>query len=165
MKIWAAGIRAPEFLKDLDGLETNRLNQLVVKDTLQTTRDEDIFALGDCASFIQPERNLPVPPRAQAAHQQANLLAKSLERKLLGKTLLKYNYKDYGSLITLSRYDVLGNLMGGVVSFMIEGKLARLVYISLYRLHQVALFGPFRAFLISISDFLTKRVKPRMKLH
>ena len=28
--VWAAGIKAPDFLKDLGGLETNRLNQLVV---------------------------------------------------------------------------------------------------------------------------------------
>ena len=34
-------MKAPEFLKDLDGLETNRINQLVVKETLQTTRDEN----------------------------------------------------------------------------------------------------------------------------
>lgn len=165
LKIWAAGIRAPEFLKNLNGLETNRINQLVVKPTLQSTRDANIFALGDCADCPQLKKEKPVPPRAQAAHQQANLLTHSLIRKLKGESLLEYHYKDYGSLITLSRYDVLGNLMGGVVSFMIEGKLARLVYISLYRLHQVALFGPFRAFLISISDFLTKKVKPRMKLH
>lgn len=49
IKVWAAGIKAPEFLKQLDGLEVNRINQLVVKQTLQTTEDENIFALGDCA--------------------------------------------------------------------------------------------------------------------
>ena len=32
----------------LDGLEVNRLHQLVVTETLQTTRDPDIFAIGDC---------------------------------------------------------------------------------------------------------------------
>ncbi|MGE5524696.1 MAG: NAD(P)/FAD-dependent oxidoreductase, partial [Rhodospirillaceae bacterium] len=40
LTVWAAGIKAPAFLAQLDGLETNRLNQLVVHDTLQTTRDE-----------------------------------------------------------------------------------------------------------------------------
>ena len=42
--VWAAGVKAPDFLKDLAGLETNRINQLVVRPTLQTTRDDDIFA-------------------------------------------------------------------------------------------------------------------------
>mgnify|MGYP006197517691 CR=1 FL=1 len=44
-KVWCAGIRAPDFLKDLDGLETNRINQLVVDQHLRTTRDENVFAV------------------------------------------------------------------------------------------------------------------------
>lgn len=165
LKIWAAGVQGPEFLKHLDGLEVNRLNQLIVKNTLQTTQDENIFALGDCACCLKSDGKTYVPPRAQAAHQQAKLLANSLARKLAGKSLLPYVYHDYGSLITLSRYDALGNLMGGVVSFMIEGKLARMVYISLYRQHQAVLYGYWRVMLIAISDFLTRKVKPRLKLH
>ncbi len=35
-------------MKDIAGLETNRINQLVVKPTLQTSRDDMIFAIGDC---------------------------------------------------------------------------------------------------------------------
>src|SRR4051795_12812077 len=46
--VWAAGIKAPNILKDIDGLETNRINQLVVTQVLQTTRDPNIFAFGDC---------------------------------------------------------------------------------------------------------------------
>jgi NADH dehydrogenase len=53
--VWAAGIKAPEFLKGIDGLETNRAHQLVVDTTLATTRDRDIFALGDCAACPWPE--------------------------------------------------------------------------------------------------------------
>lgn len=80
LKVWAAGIRAPGFLKDIDGLETNRINQLVVRPTLQTTRDDNIFAFGDCAACPQPGSDRNVPPRAQAAHQQASMLAQSLKR-------------------------------------------------------------------------------------
>ena len=48
--VWAAGIKAPDWLAALDGLEVNRGNQLVVTPALQTTRDPDIFAFGDCAA-------------------------------------------------------------------------------------------------------------------
>ncbi|MBL8526050.1 MAG: NAD(P)/FAD-dependent oxidoreductase, partial [Burkholderiales bacterium] len=82
--VWAAGVKAPDFLKDLDGLETNRINQLVVRDTLQTTRDERIFALGDCAACPLPDKEGNVPPRAQAAHQQASFLLKQLRRHIDG---------------------------------------------------------------------------------
>ena len=50
--VWAAGVRGPDVLKNLDGLEATSASQLVVRQTLQTTRDDDIFALGDCAYLI-----------------------------------------------------------------------------------------------------------------
>lgn len=70
LRIWSAGVKAHDFLKDLDGLETNRVNQLVVDRCLQTTRDPDIFAIGDCAAVPQPGSDRPVAPRAQAAYQE-----------------------------------------------------------------------------------------------
>src|SRR5207253_11158193 len=79
--VWAAGVKAPEFLKDIDGLEANRINQLVVQSTLQTTRDENIFAMGDCAACPWQDRPATsVPPRAQAGHQQASHLVKQIRR-------------------------------------------------------------------------------------
>ena len=69
--VWAAGVAAPTALAQLDGLEANRINQLVVEQTLRTTRDPAVFAIGDCAACPRPGMASPVPPRAQAAHQQA----------------------------------------------------------------------------------------------
>jgi len=167
LKVWAAGIRASSLLKDLDGLESNRINQLVVRPTLQTTRDDDIFAFGDCAACPLgdgSERN--VPPRAQAAHQQASLLAKSLVARLDGKPLGEYRYTDYGSLISLSRFSAVGNLMGNLMgSVKLEGWLARMFYISLYRMHQMALYGFTRTALMMIGDRIGRSTEPRLKLH
>src|SRR3954462_3523821 len=91
--VWAAGVKAPDFLKDIAGLETNRINQLVVKQTLQTTRDERIFAIGDCSACAWGERG-NVPPRAQAAHQQASHLYSQIPRYLQGEPLKPYRYRD-----------------------------------------------------------------------
>jgi len=166
LKVWAAGIKAPDFLKDIDGLETNRQNQLVVQQTLQTTRDDSIFALGDCASCPRPGYERPVPPTAQAAHQQASLLVRALARRLQGKPLRKYVYRDYGSLVSLSEYTTVGNLMGRLMGeIWIEGLVARILYRSLYRLHQRALFGGVRTLLLAIADFLTRPTRARTKLH
>ena len=167
LKVWAAGIRAPVFLKDLDGLESNRINQLQVRPTLQTTQDDDVFAFGDCAACPQPgndDRN--VPPRAQAAHQQASLLAKSLRLKISGQSLPEYRYRDYGSLISLSSFSAVGNLMGNLTgSVMLEGWLARVFYVSLYRMHQMALYGTLRTLLLMLSDRIGRSTEPRLKLH
>ena len=107
-----------------------------------------------------------VPPRAQAAHQQATHLARSLARRLRGEPLLEYRYRDYGSLISLSSFSAVGNLMGNLTGdVMLEGRLARWFYISLYRLHQMALYGPFRTLLLMLSDRLGRSTEPRLKLH
>ena len=166
LKVWAAGIQAPPFLRDLAGLETNRLNQLVVQPTLQTTRDANIFALGDCAACPQPRTDKPVPPTAQAAHQQAALLVKSIRCRLRGRPLPVFTYRDRGSLVSLSHYTTVGNLMGNLTgNVMIEGWFARLTYRMLYRLHQRALHGTLPMLLILLSDFLQNRAHPRLKLH
>lgn len=167
LKVWAAGIRASSLLKDLDGLESNRINQLVVRPTLQTTRDENIFAFGDCAACpLGDGSERSVPPRAQAAHQQASLLAKSLVARLEGKPLGEYRYTDYGSLISLSRFSAVGNLMGNLMgSVKLEGWLARMFYISLYRMHQMALYGVTRTALMMIGDRIGRSTEPRLKLH
>lgn len=166
IKVWTAGIKAPDFLRDLDGLEANRMNQLIVRDTLQTTHDDRIFAFGDCAAAPLPGRTHPVPPRAQAAHQEAELLAKSLRRVLQGRAPLHYRYHDRGSLISLGRASTIGSLIGRLTgSFMIEGRIARLLYIGLYKLHQIALHGYAHVTLTSLANWLTRKTRPRLKLH
>ena len=167
MTIWAAGIKAPAFLSELEGLETNRGNQIKVRQTLESTTDPDIFAFGDCAECPQPGSDRPVPPRAQAAHQQADVLFKTLRHRLEGKEAVPFVYNDHGSLINFSRYTTVGNLMGNLSgrSMYIEGKVARLFYISLYRMHQVALHGFLRTGVIWLMDRITRAMHPRLKLH
>lgn len=164
LRVWAAGVKAPEFMKTL-GLETNRANQLVVNSSLQTD-DDSIFALGDCCSVMHSDGR-PVPPRAQAAHQQSNHLVKALRARHKGQPMPEFVYKDKGSLVSLSRYSTVGSLMGNLTkgSMMIEGRLARIVYVSLYRLHQVALHGYWHTLLLSLVGHINKVIRPRLKLH
>lgn len=167
IKVWAAGIKAPEFLKDIDGLESNWMNQLVVRQTLQTTLDDDVYAIGDCCACKWQGHDENVPPRAQAAHQMASLVYKSIANRMKGKDAPEYEYHDYGSLVSLGRYSTVGNLMGNLSrgSMMIEGMMARVMYLSLYKMHQVALFGPFRVFMLSLSHLFRRSVHPKIKLH
>lgn len=166
LMVWAAGIKAPDFMQQIGGLETNRINQLVVKPTLQTTLDSTIFAIGDCASCPKKEGGF-VPPRAQAAHQMATLCYKNILALLEGKELKEYVYKDYGSLVSLSRFSTVGSLMGNLVcgNMMVEGKIARLVYISLYRMHQIALHGYIKTGLMMLVGSINRIIRPRLKLH
>lgn len=166
LMVWAAGIKAPDFLKDIGGLENNRNNQLTVNATLQTTRDEHIYVIGDCAHCMQ-ENGQAVPPRAQSAHQMASLAYRNICAQMNGKPLKDYVYKDHGSLVNLSRYTTVGSLMGNLMrgSMMVEGFFARTVYVSLYRMHQVALHGYIRTGLMMLVGRINRLLRPRLKLH
>lgn len=165
LKVWAAGVKGPAFLAHL-GLETNRINQIVVRDTLQSTSDDNIFALGDCAACARPEGGF-VPPRAQAAHQQASLLIKSMKARLDGKPLPTYQYKDFGSLVSLGKYSAVGSLMGGIIggNVKIQGLFAKVMYKSLYKMHLIALHGYFKMLLDTIGRAVLRRTEPHVKLH
>lgn len=165
--VWCAGIKAPDFLKDIDGLETNRINQLAVNRSLQTTRDPSIFAMGDCAACPHQDGNKTVPAAAQAAHQQASMLAKSLVRMLQGKSLPEFSYKDHGTLVSLGDYSTVGSLMGAITtgSIFIEGMIAKVMYWSLHKHHQVAVNGWFHTWLSTWAETFNWARNPRIKLH
>lgn len=162
--VWAAGVKAPDFVKNF-GFETNRLNQIEVKNTLQTTVDDNVYVIGDCASFIQDGK--PVPPKAQAAHQMATQCGKNIVAQLENKPLKPFVFNDKGSLLSFSRFGTVGNLMGNLVSgnMFIEGKIARVAYLSLYRMHQVALHGWIKTGLILLVGQINRFLRPSMKLH
>src|SRR5271166_6265401 len=154
-----------ELLQKL-GVEVNRINQLVVFSTLQTTRDPDAFAIGDCAACPREGFTTPVPPRAQAAHQQAMHMARQIERRLAGKPLLPFKYHDFGSLVSLGRYSTVGSLMGLVDrAFFVEGMFARLMYRSLHKMHERAVYSTSRMMADTIARTLSRRADRIVKLH
>ena len=168
--VWAAGIKAPEFLSQIKGIETNSIHQIKVESTLQSTSNTDIFAFGDCAACpVKPGSDLLVPPRAQAAHQQASMLYKSIKSKVLkpNKALPNYVYKDYGSLVNLGRYSTVGNLMGSLLggSMFVEGLIARLMYLMLYQMHLSALHGVVSVVFRLLGKIISRRTEARVKLH
>jgi len=164
--IWSAGIRGPDLLKNLGGLETNHINQLVVRPTGQATRDDAIFAIGDCCACPQEDGSW-VPPRGQAARQLGHVAADNIIAMIQGREPSKqYVYKDLGSLVNLAKFHTVGNLfsfLGGGV--MVEGRIARFTYLSLYRRHLVELYGPLRGVLMVLLKSLNRIIRPHLKLH
>jgi|TARA_B110000003_G_scaffold275903_1_gene319985 NADH:ubiquinone reductase (H+-translocating) len=168
--VWAAGIKAPNFLKNIAGLDTNYINQLKVNSSLQTIKDKNIYAFGDCAEcLVKPGASEFVPPRAQAAHQQASLLVKTMKKVVSGKeySLPVYIYKDYGSLVNLGKYSTVGNLMGSLLggTMFIEGLLAKIMYLMLYQMHLTALHGYSSVAFRLLAKIINRQTEVRVKLH
>lgn len=166
LRVWAAGVKGPDMLAGL-GLEITRNNQLVVKPSLQTTKDERIFALGDCAYFVAEGEKRAVPPRAQAAHQMAGIVFHNIRAMIRSKPLRDFVYRDHGSLVSLSHFSTVGSLMGNLIGgrMAIEGRLARFVYVSLYRMHLIAIHGWLKGLALIAVGHVNHIIRPRLKLH
>ena len=167
LRVWAAGVKAPEFLAKLDGLEVNRNNQLLVRPSLQTTLDPDIYAVGDCASLTPEGSERPFPPTAQVAHQQAQHLIRHLPAALqYGTPPPAFKFRDMGALVSLGDYDAYGSLgkVGMFKGVTFKGRLAQWSHVLLYRSHQAQLHGFWRGSQLWLIDMMNARLRPRIRL-
>jgi NADH:ubiquinone reductase (H+-translocating) len=73
-----------------------------------------------------------------------------------------WRYRDFGSLVSLSDYSAVGTLMGGL---RVEGLVARVMYRSLYKMHELALHGASKVALETLARRMTRRIEPQVKLH
>lgn len=165
LSVWAAGVRAPDWLSGC-GFPTDRLGRIEVNADLSVKGLEDVYAIGDCCACFA-EDGTEIPPRAQAAHQMASVVARNLHGERRGEAPRAFVYRDFGSLVSLSRFSTIGNLMGNLVrgTVFIEGWIARMVYLSLYRMHQAAIHGYFSTLLIILGDRIYKATRAEVKLH
>lgn len=167
LKVWAAGVAAPAFLNGVGGLESARNGQLVVRPTLQTSRDDHVFAIGDCAFLIPPDQERPLGATAQVAQQQARHLSDNIPALLEGRPLKEFTYRHRGALVAVGHYNAFGSLgrrglLGG--GTFIQGRLAQISYASLYRRHQLELHGLWRSLLFWASDLLRRASAPSVRL-
>jgi NADH dehydrogenase len=84
-----------------------------------------------------------------------------------GRPLKQFVYKDQGSLVSLSHFSTVGSLMGNLVGgrMAIEGRLARFVYVSLYRMHLIAIHGWIKGVAMIAVGHVNHIIRPRLKLH
>ncbi len=162
LQFWAAGVKAPDWLRDVGGLSYNRMNQIEVKPTLQTTVDDTIFALGDCAAIPQPDGSF-VPPKAQAANRAAVHLAKSLSQHLRGKPLTDFVFHDSGMLVAVGHHFAVGTFAPGTKmegKLVLQGRVIRRLYDTIFRLHQRTVSGVFTVSRLMIAKRLKSVFKP-----
>lgn len=168
LKVWAAGVKGPDFLAHLDGLETVHGNRLAVTPTLGTTRDSHVYAVGDCAALTLEGHDRPLPPTAQVAHQQAQHLIRHLPAAIRGShPVPPFRYRDFGALVSLGDYDAFASLgkFGLFKGRTFHGRLAQFSHIMLYRSHQARLHGFWRGGLLWLIDWLNAYVRPRVRLN
>ena len=111
--IWAAGVRAVDFIKNCGG-ECIRDGRIKIDETLMVTGavNRNVFAIGDCACFMHGDMKRPLPTVAPVSTQQAVLAHKNIMKLIKGKgenELEKFKYKDLGAMATIGRCKAVVN--------------------------------------------------------
>ncbi|HEY0219386.1 MAG TPA: NAD(P)/FAD-dependent oxidoreductase [Afipia sp.] len=168
IKVWASGVAGHDVIGTLKGLTLSHGNRIVVDDHLACIGVADIFAMGDCAAAPSHIAKTTVPPTAQAAHQQASYLTKTLEWRLKGERVGAFRFQPRGTLVSLGQGEAAGEfpaLRRDQAVFPAHGLIAKLLYVSLYHMHRVALHGWLRATALFLADRLRRTTLPPVKLH
>ncbi len=101
--IWAAGVMGAA-IKGLPASSLTQHQDRVLVDEFNRVLDfDDIFAIGDIAVMQSDDYPLGHPMMAQPAIQQGRHLGKNLARKISGRAMVPFNYKDKGSMATIGR--------------------------------------------------------------
>ena len=78
-----------------------------------------------------------------------------------------FEFRDFGSLVSLGEHRGVGNLMGGLLgrSFFVEGLIAKWMYMGLHLDHHRAILGLRGTIVLALARLLQRRVSGRLKLH
>lgn len=99
--IWAAGVKAMGFIADCGG-EVDRAGRIIVDEDLRVKGSNDVFAIGDCASFCHGTER-PLPTVAPVATQGAAIAYKNIVHLMRGEKTEAFHYVDRGAMATIGR--------------------------------------------------------------
>jgi len=89
-----------------------------------------------------------------------------LINRLRERPAVSFVYHDYGSLVSLGKFSTVGSLMGSLMGTVsVGGFIAYLVYLSLYKMHQVAIHGYFRTIMLTLSNLFRRSTHAKIKMH
>ncbi len=103
--IWAAGVKAVDFIRNCGG-EYARDGRIWVEEDLlvKGAVNRNVFAIGDCAGFMHGDMKRPLPTVAPVATQQAAVCCSNILKLIRGEDrLAKFVYKDLGAMATIGR--------------------------------------------------------------
>lgn len=124
--IWAAGVKASplgKLLADaIGGITVGRSGHVPVNPDCSVGNRQDVFVVGDMASFAGPDGK-PLPGVAQVAMQQGEYVAKAILRRLKGETPKgPFRYFDKGNMATIGRakavVETFGIKFGGFMAWL-----------------------------------------------
>ncbi|HUU47310.1 MAG TPA: NAD(P)/FAD-dependent oxidoreductase [Nitrosopumilaceae archaeon] len=126
--IWTAGVTPVNTIKR-SMFKTER-GKIIVNEFLEVLEFPGVFAIGDCALFIDPTTKRPFPPTAQLAEAQAKSAAHNLYSLIRNKDMKKFEYRSRGQMAIIGKRNGVASFFGINISGIWAWALWRNVYIS-----------------------------------
>jgi NADH:ubiquinone reductase (H+-translocating) len=98
--IWTCGIKANRILIS-SGFSTDKRGLVYVNKFLQVEKNNDIFAIGDNALYVDASSGIPVPQVAEVAEKEGRIAAENVIRSIRGEKLVPYEFTHLGYIIPL----------------------------------------------------------------
>ena len=126
--IWTAGVTPVNTIKR--SMFKTEKGKLVVNDFLEVTNFLGVFAIGDCALFVDPVSKRPFPPTAQIAEAQAKIAAKNLISLIQNSQKEKFVYHSKGQMAIIGKRSGIATFLGANISGFLAWLIWRNVYLS-----------------------------------
>jgi NADH dehydrogenase len=140
--IWAGGVTPSKLIKDIT-CEHDKAGRIVVNNYLQVHKYDGVFALGDCASIIDPHTKKPYPPTAQHAIREGKVAAKNIisivkNRRVKGdeakeqerRGMKIFDYKTKGTMAEIGKRTGVGDILGLKVHGFVAWWIWRTYYLA-----------------------------------
>ena len=156
--IWTAGVTPVNTIKR--SMFKTEKGKIIINNFLEVPKFPGVFAIGDCALFIDPITNRPFPPTAQIAEAQAKMAAKNLISLIQNSEQEKFVYHSKGQMAIIGKRSGIATFLGVNISGFIAWLIWRNVYLS-----KIPTFDKkTRVFLDWIIDLFFDRDISRLKL-
>ena len=156
--IWTAGVTPVNTIKR-SMLKTDR-GKVIINEYLEVQDFPGVFAIGDCALFLNPETKRPFPPTAQIAEAQAKTAAKNLIALIKNSEKEKFEYHSKGQMAIIGKRSGIATFLG----MNISGFWAWLIWRNVYLSKIPTLDKQIRVFLDWIIDLFFDRDISRLKM-
>jgi NADH dehydrogenase len=121
--VWAGGVKAPEIMTG-SGLPVGHNGRVNVDQYLRALDHPEIYVAGDVASVIDPETGRALPPLAQVALAEGEVVADNVLAELDDHPLQSFSDRSRGQVISVGSRravaDVAGRTVGGRLAHLLK---------------------------------------------
>ena len=121
--VWGAGLQGNE-LVHLLGVELGRGNRIAVGPDLTLADHPEVYVLGDVAAITDSKTNQVLPQLGSVALQSGEHAGETIARRIAGKKVKPFAYKDKGTMATIGRGAAVVQFLGGKTMTGVKAQLA-----------------------------------------